>query len=82
VNKAVAFGGDERAGQRCDHDGAGSELAEIIRQIVDHLIIRGVAELFQHRGEAFLRQKLLGGPGGQSAPSKQHRSGGTEGRRP
>lgn len=80
--QTVAFGGHECAGQRCDHTSAGRELPEIIRQIADHLIIWGVAELFQHRGEVFLRQQLVRGPGRQAAPGEQQKPGGAEGRRP
>jgi hypothetical protein len=50
--KAVAFGGHERAGQHCDH-AAPAELPKIVRQIADRLVIRRVAEFFQHRSRGF-----------------------------
>lgn len=69
------------AGQPCDHASAGRELPEVIRQIADHLIIRGVAELVQHRSEVFLRQQFVPGPGCQPAPGNQQKPGGTDGQK-
>jgi hypothetical protein len=52
-------------------------LPEIIRQIADDRIIRGVAELLQHRGEVFSRQQILRRPRGQAAPGQKHAAGGS-----
>ena len=74
----MAFGSDERAGQHADCPITGAELPKLVCQIIDHLLIRGVAELSQHRSEAFRRKQIPRGPGCQAAPGKEQTASGAD----